>query len=78
MEKEIDRLIDEKIKQGYSDQRIIDEIFTGGSKASTRSEVEKLEEEKEQELLQYFKKTGTKPFNFDDVQMEDGGGFEQF
>ena len=34
-EKELDRLIDEKIKKGYDDQRIIDEISTGGKNTMT-------------------------------------------
>jgi len=34
-EKELDRLIEEKMRKGYDDQRIIDEISTGGKNTMT-------------------------------------------
>jgi hypothetical protein len=50
-EKKMDRIIDRKIKDGYDDYQIIDEISTGGSKNITTRDIKRMESEKKSELL---------------------------
>ena len=64
--------------EGLSDEKIIDQIITGGQKSFTQEDIFRLEEEKMNELL----KQGVKPVNMDDMPLfgssEDSKRFEDF
>eukprot|EP00347_Sterkiella_histriomuscorum_P003403 403364431 len=77
-EKDLDRLIDEKIAQGYDDARIIDELSNYGEAKNTltQDEVDKMEQKKIQELKKSLKQQGLPQKDLGDITI--GDGFEEF
>ena len=59
LEKELERLIEDKMAQGLDDERIIDQILTGGDQTMTRADLERLESLKEDELLKEALREGS-------------------
>ncbi|CDW81632.1 rbfa domain containing protein [Stylonychia lemnae] len=66
-EKEIDRLIDEKMSKGLDDQTIIDQIVNNGKNTMTRQDYEKDQDTKIEELIKSLKSKGQRPLGLSDV-----------
>lgn len=65
-EKDLERIIDEKMDQGLEDEQILDQIMTGGRSSITNKDIWEMEDSKEAELLEQFRKQGIKPPSFGD------------
>ncbi len=57
-EKDIDSIIDEKIKEGLDDARIIDQIVSGGQHTSSQDDIYKMEKQKQKEYMKKVKQEG--------------------
>ncbi len=64
-EKDLERIIDEKMAQGLDDEQIIDQIVTGGRATITNKQIWEMEAKKEAELIEEFRKQGIKPPSFE-------------
>lgn len=52
--------------EGLEDAEIIDQILTGGTQSIKRKDFEKLEQDKENELIKEMLSKGKKPFSIGD------------
>lgn len=81
-EKEIERLIDQKMAEGLDDERILDQILTGGDQTLTRADIDRLEQAKEEELIREMLSKGQKPISMEDAQLfgdeKEANRFEDF
>lgn len=59
-------MIDQKMTEGLEDAEIIDQILTGGTQSIKRKDFEKLEQDKENELIKEMLSKGKKPFSIGD------------
>lgn len=64
-EKDLERIIDEKMTQGLDDEQILDQIMTGGRATITNKDIWDIEDRKEMELLEEFRQKGLKPPSMD-------------
>ena len=70
MDKEMDRLISEKMAQGLGDEEIMEQIISGRAKGvKTNMDVWELEDQKINELMQEMQKKGKKPISMEDSVM---------
>ena len=60
-EKDLERIIDEKMAQGLDDEQILDQIMTGGTATITNKDIWEMEDKKEMELLEEFTNKGLQP-----------------
>lgn len=81
-EKDLERMIDEKMAQGLDDNKIIDSILTGGRQSYNRADINKIEKEKEDELLKEALAQGQTPFSMGDSDLfgseNEASRFEDF
>ena len=68
-EKELDRMIEERMSQGLEDDKIIDQLVTGGSKSFTRKDLERAEQMKLEELKEQIMKDGDSPITPDHMRL---------
>jgi hypothetical protein len=59
----MERLIEKGMAEGLDDERIIDRILTGGDQTLSRYDIDKMEQEKEDELLREAIKQGYNPIS---------------
>jgi hypothetical protein len=87
MEKEMDRLIAEKMALGMADEDIMEEIISGasggkGRGVKTNKDIWELEEQKIEELMQMMRKAGKQPITMDDGTLfgdqKEAVSFEEF
>jgi hypothetical protein len=84
MEKEIDRIITDKMQKGMGDADIIDEILGGAGSGGVRSnaDIDRLEDAKIRELMAEFERKGQKPISMDNTVLfgneEEAESFEAF
>lgn len=59
----MERLIEKGMAEGLDDERIIDRILTGGDQTLRRFDIDRMEKEKEDELLKEALKQGYNPIS---------------
>lgn len=78
-EKEIERLIEEKMAQGLDDATIMDQIINGGQATVKEKDRQMLEDEKIRELMEELHKQGKSPVTLDQsIMFGDQSSAEQF
>lgn len=70
-DKQLDNLIDESIKKGYDDEKIIDTVLSGGKNTLNPKDVRRYEEMEFQELRKKIRAEGQVVPKLEDMEVED-------